>query len=469
MNKGNKNIYNRILGLDSEAGDVYLKMVSMVDKYPSFQPAIFLLLKYLYDNKSLLFDAELKRLSINITDRKQLFLFLQDDSSYIFSDEMECLSFSDTQTNSEQFVYSEGQNNSSSNIEDELPVDDVILEGTTETAEETIAANDTNVETAELLTRAVSDVDATNVDTTDVNTTSVGATNEENDSYNKSLEVLPVDDVLLEDTTETAEETIAIEEPITEDSDFLFTPFVIKNKVTPKVTENNRSKNLDKSPKSVSDNKQDMYLLSGHLGSVSSSVLEYGIANTIVNNNTISNKNNVDIQKDSLNIKSIEKHILEEELISRDRFFNGVDTFSISNLVNEIQNKKSSTTLNNSDLDNVFNFKACGDYFSKEDKESVSRKNTSNSGKKNKLIDDFIESSPGSIVANSNNEKDVVESNAEQNDMGSIVSVTLADVYVVQKLYEKAILIYEKLILKNPKKNAYFAGKIEEIKKLKNK
>ena len=49
----------------------------------------------------------------------------------------------------------------------------------------------------------------------------------------------------------------------------------------------------------------------------------------------------------------------------------------------------------------------------------------------------------------------------------NIVTETLAKVYLEQGHYEKAISSYEKLILKYPKKNIFFAKKIELINKLK--
>ena len=55
------------------------------------------------------------------------------------------------------------------------------------------------------------------------------------------------------------------------------------------------------------------------------------------------------------------------------------------------------------------------------------------------------------------------ESVIENNDL---VTPTLAKVYLEQMHYEKAILAYEKLILKYPKKSSFFAAQIKLINKL---
>ncbi len=54
---------------------------------------------------------------------------------------------------------------------------------------------------------------------------------------------------------------------------------------------------------------------------------------------------------------------------------------------------------------------------------------------------------------------------AEKEDF---VSETLAHIYARQGYYDRAIEVFEKLSLKYPEKNIYFAGQIEKIKKLKN-
>ena len=46
----------------------------------------------------------------------------------------------------------------------------------------------------------------------------------------------------------------------------------------------------------------------------------------------------------------------------------------------------------------------------------------------------------------------------------TMVSETLAEIYAAQELYQRSIEIYEKLILLNPEKSAYFAALIEKVK-----
>ncbi len=84
------------------------------------------------------------------------------------------------------------------------------------------------------------------------------------------------------------------------------------------------------------------------------------------------------------------------------------------------------------------------------------------------LIDKFIEAQPR-IKANLSTpfqEEDISkESIAESDDF---ITETLANIYIGQKHYNKAILAYEKLSLKYPEKNIYFAHQIKKIKDLKN-
>lgn len=85
---------------------------------------------------------------------------------------------------------------------------------------------------------------------------------------------------------------------------------------------------------------------------------------------------------------------------------------------------------------------------------------------KQELIDSFIQNKPTISTPVKSTFYDPVEY-AKQSvvDQENIVSETLANIYMTQGHYEKAIHIYEKLILKFPEKSSYFAALIEKAKK----
>ncbi len=81
------------------------------------------------------------------------------------------------------------------------------------------------------------------------------------------------------------------------------------------------------------------------------------------------------------------------------------------------------------------------------------------------LIDDFIREDPRirPEPAYEEEPEDISEKSVENHE--GFMTETLARIYLNQKNYKKAIVIYEKLSLKYPEKSTYFASQIEQIKK----
>ena len=87
--------------------------------------------------------------------------------------------------------------------------------------------------------------------------------------------------------------------------------------------------------------------------------------------------------------------------------------------------------------------------------------------KKPELIADFLQKEVKRSKPNKQNffkATDIAKESLIDNE--NLVTPTLAKVYLEQGHYEKAISAYNKLILKYPKKNSFFASQIDLIKEL---
>jgi len=91
-------------------------------------------------------------------------------------------------------------------------------------------------------------------------------------------------------------------------------------------------------------------------------------------------------------------------------------------------------------------------------------KTISQKQKKIEIIDKFIEANPKIIPGQNESTKLVLDEKNIGNP--TLMTETLAEVYLKQKKYQKAIEAYEILILKYPKKSSFFADRINAIKKI---
>lgn len=82
------------------------------------------------------------------------------------------------------------------------------------------------------------------------------------------------------------------------------------------------------------------------------------------------------------------------------------------------------------------------------------------------LIDTFIKTQPRIVPKEINEQPSADFSTGSSTVNNEVLTDTLAKIYIKQGLYEKAITAYEKLSLKYPEKNSYFASQIQNIKKL---
>jgi len=96
-----------------------------------------------------------------------------------------------------------------------------------------------------------------------------------------------------------------------------------------------------------------------------------------------------------------------------------------------------------------------------EDDQQNPAKNT----KESKIIDSFIKNDPQikALPPNQINNENKAKKSAE--DSNDLVSETLAQIYIEQMLYHKAIDTYQKLSLKFPEKSGYFADLIQSLEK----
>jgi len=121
-------------------------------------------------------------------------------------------------------------------------------------------------------------------------------------------------------------------------------------------------------------------------------------------------------------------------------------------------------------IDNIKKIKEANNLISSNETKTVTntKKNEENqvvkSTKSNNLIDKFINKSENLERLGNKDSKlkgDISIDSSKEND--EIITEFIADLYIQQKNYKKAISAYEKLILKFPEKKTYFAIQIKKV------
>jgi len=195
-------------------------------------------------------------------------------------------------------------------------------------------------------------------------------------------------------------------------------------------------------------------------------------------NNEIIYQNNIDISKSENNqkieLEEIEVSAIEETINENEtkEELNKTENTILNEVNSEIKINSNNDSINESET--TFSFSDWLKKFPSQEKDEKlieQEQEVKEREIKYKLIDDFLEKNP-KIIPNKKSENftSPVASNFIQNseEYSDLMTETLAQIYIEQKKFDKAIKAYKILILKYPEKNGLFANRIKEIENLKN-
>ena len=135
-------------------------------------------------------------------------------------------------------------------------------------------------------------------------------------------------------------------------------------------------------------------------------------------------------------------------------YINDIDSSIIDNK-NEKETHKTST-----------NKKSFSEWLSLSNVSPIDRSNeTVSKSTDSAMINDFIEKNPK--IGSSKSSLDIKNDNLIFNEQETLMTETLAEIYLSQNNFDKAIQSYKILSLKYPEKSGFFADQINKIKKIK--
>ncbi|WP_313375521.1 tetratricopeptide repeat protein [Chishuiella sp.] len=181
--------------------------------------------------------------------------------------------------------------------------------------------------------------------------------------------------------------------------------------------------------------------------------------------NTIVESENSTFEEEEVSINEVKTIANNVDVIELDTEINNIVEEHISQETSSKNTSTSETTFSFSDWLKKFPSQGKDEKLIEQEQEIKEREI------KYKLIDDFLEKNPKIIP---NKKTDIIASQVTSNfvqnseEYSDLMTETLAQIYIEQKKFDKAIKAYKILILKYPEKNGLFANRIKEIENLKN-
>jgi hypothetical protein len=467
------------------------EMQDVLKSFPYFQTAHFLYLKSLYNQNNFKFNEALKFSSVHVNNRKHLLYFLKDKLQVLpidyvndevpILDEVEIDSIIETsaviETSPEPIVENDSLVTADQNayVQEEIPVNDsdtftLSIEEVSVEEHEPIVDSKTvdGIEAEELiLSTEVEDFEESQIWPVEEELLETDLVVPVTDEEASELKV----DELLDEESSQIEET---EVPPVEDKKQSLSPQEI---IAKRITEINQQKEIigeeiasyeseelvDKEDSEVEDllePKEDIVAHSAPELKEIKAEIPTRVPSILVR--SFSNETTVD--KEEVLVETDDDLMDLSELI---QVAAPSEYFLEDNVLDELE------PITKSDEDQIEkrSFEDWLNRFSapKTSKKTIKKAHPKVKPEVSKLIDQFLSDKSSKLIkvkpSESIHKKELKAARAEEPENG-FMTETLANIYIKQGYYEKAIEAYTKLSLKYPKKNSYFANQIKKVKEL---
>ena len=424
------------------------ELQEVVEVYPYFQTAHFLYLKSLYNQNNFKFNDQLKFSSVHVNNRKKLLFFLKNNlvlehkKQVIVDDVKTSISIDSKKVEKQAVISKESKKEFSKKLEKES------IEKSDSKQEKHYVKQEKAASSIES-SRKLPSIQETPLSEERVDKTGDLLAKKKDLSKKESLERKSLKSEL-KNKPVSIETKIKKENELEQKKSKVFT--VQEKNLTPQEIVQRRVDELSKTSKSKVIVSKDQENKSVKLEKEIKSVTQPQPVEDLV-------KNDEDILADISDLIQIappSEYFLEEHKPEKTKSVEkkvsskskDIETHSFSYWLNYLQKSNEQTQ-----SEKII-----------KKKESKAKNNT-----KKSLIDNFLSDKTSKKIKPKKIEakvEDLASQNAPKESEEGFMTETLAQIYIKQAYYDKAIESYKKLSLKYPKKNTYFASQIEKIKKL---